>query len=54
MTADFDEIYKMYSPQIFRVCMDYVNNLMQASAANYCRENLLGFIPICASNTRVK
>jgi RNA polymerase sigma-70 factor (ECF subfamily) len=30
MTAEFDEIYKMYSPQIFRVCMGYVNNPDQA------------------------
>src|SRR6185312_2780260 len=27
---DFDEIYKQYSPQIFRVCMGYTNDPDQA------------------------
>jgi RNA polymerase sigma-70 factor (ECF subfamily) len=27
---DFEEIYSMYSPQIFRVCMGYVNDHEQA------------------------
>jgi len=28
--ADFEEIYSLYSPQIFRVCMGYVNDAEQA------------------------
>jgi RNA polymerase sigma-70 factor (ECF subfamily) len=27
---DFEEIYSRYSPQIFRVCMGYINNFEQA------------------------
>jgi RNA polymerase sigma-70 factor (ECF subfamily) len=27
---DFEEIYKQYSPQIFRVCMGYINDYEQA------------------------
>lgn len=27
---DFDEIYQLYSPQIFRVCMGYINDYDQA------------------------
>lgn len=27
---DFDEIYQLYSPQIFRVCMGYINDHDQA------------------------
>ena len=28
--AEFEEIYQQYSPQIFRVCMGYVNDVDQA------------------------
>lgn len=28
--AEFEEIYQQYSPQVFRVCMGYVNDADQA------------------------
>jgi len=30
MMADFEEIYAQYSPQIYRVCMGYINDKEQA------------------------
>ena len=32
---DFEEIYSQYSPQIFRVCMGYVNDADQAKDKGY-------------------
>jgi RNA polymerase sigma-70 factor (ECF subfamily) len=29
-TMDFDEIYRLYAPQVFRVCMGYTNDYEQA------------------------